>query len=543
MNVFDWLPDYTLFTWLVIIATILFVVVTTLVIINIKLNALLKILLIAIPQVCVYLFYKYFLYYTIQLHLVVLVPSFFITFFMLLITSEKKQEPKDPIWSVPLLLKNGKKLFLENIKRGVIIFGSAGSGKTESVFVPFLKHAAGLDMPVLCYDYKDGELTEIANFFYSGSKIKKSVVIPHKPIYSDRVNPFHPKYISNEQHLRQQTKLIFSNLKKGESSKNSGNNNFFDKIPESTLAAVIWRLKTDFPDCCTLPHAVAICLSRNPRELAEFISKNTYSRAIGTPLIDSLGSDNQIAGVKASLSLPLTDLAVPSIFWVLSANEVDLDINNPQNPTFLSVVTDPQLEKVNGPFISLIISTVISNMQVRNRMPSMLLFDEGTTFSIDNISRIPATMRSYNIATVFSTQDKALSKENYGAEVTNSLLANLSYQIIGKTNDPESVKYYKQISEEIEKLNISKSYKGGMIMSGGDTRFSESKRDSSKFKNQDFTRLKPGEFFVFSDGVENKYQFAQHDYTRIESKVKHHVSETIINNHFDKIFEEAARLL
>ena len=125
--------------------------------------------------------------------------------------------------------------------------------------------------------------------------------------------------------------------------KESGSS-FFDKIPEPTLAAVIWRLKVDYPEMCTLPHAVALCLVKTPTEIVDFISKNPYSRAIGSPLVDSLISENQVAGVKASLSLPLTDLALPTIFWVMSANDVDLDINNPENPTFLSIVNEPARE-------------------------------------------------------------------------------------------------------------------------------------------------------------------------------------------------------
>ena len=80
-------------------------------------------------------------------------------------------------------------------------------------------------------------------------------------------------------------------------------------------------------------------------------------------------------------------------------------------------------------------------MQIRNRPASFLLFDEGTTFYIDGISKIPATIRSYNIATVFSIQDMALARENYGDVITSSLLADFSYQMIGKANDPDSVRY------------------------------------------------------------------------------------------------------
>ena len=522
-------------------ATIVIAVVIGL-LLSSRYNFLLKLAGLSIVQLLIYGFFSLFFYYNYTIHLLVAVPSLILGLLLWLLFGSKgsfSMKKKDPNWAVDIPLARGGNLTLDNIRRGVIIFGSAGSGKTESCFVPIIKHAGERNFPALCYDYKSGELTEIANYFYQNSPIKKYTIVPHNPAISDRVNPFAPRYITSEQHLRQQTKLIFSNLKRSDGQKGGGNS-FFDKIPESTLAAVIWRLKEDFPQYCTLPHAVAFCLKKDPTEIAAFVEKNYYSRAIGTPLIDSLTSENQIAGVKASLSLPLTDLAVPPIFYVLGGDEVNLDINNPENHAFLSVINEPSLEKVNAPFISVIVSTTINQMQIRNRPPSLLLFDEGTTFTIDNISRIPATMRSYNIATIFSTQDKALAKENYGDVITNSLLANLSYQVIGKTNDPESVKYYKQLSEEIEKRTTSRSYKGGLIDS--DTRYSQSTRETSKFKNQDFTRLKPGQFFVFADGHENLYNMNLIPYTRIECKVKHHITSTELQQNFQKIFDEADAL-
>jgi len=507
-----------------------------------KLKYYYKIIFFVIIHGLVYLFFTMLYSYSPLLHAGIFVLASLVSIIFLLVSNTgptSKTGKIDPIWSVKFPMRNSSPLIMQNIKRGIAIFGSAGSGKTESGFVPILKHAGERNIPCLCYDYKNGEITEIAHFFFQDSTIKQATIIPHSPMYSDRVNPFLPKYIPTEQHLRQQTKLIFANLKKVDNVRESGSS-FFDKIPEPTLAAVIWRLKVDYPEMCTLPHAVALCLVKTPTEIVDFISKNPYSRAIGSPLIDSLISENQVAGVKASLSLPLTDLALPTIFWVMSANDVDLDINNPENPTLLSIVNDPRLERINAPFISVIISTAINNMQIRNRPASFLLFDEGTTFYIDGISKIPATMRSYNIATVFSTQDRALAKENYGDVITSSLLANLSYQMIGKANDPDSVKYYKNISEEIEKKTVSKSYIDSVI--GGDTRMSEGTRETSKYKNQDFTGLKQGQFFVFADGKDKLYDFDLYPFKRLDLKVKHHITEKDLSDNFNRIMNEVKGL-
>jgi hypothetical protein len=542
-HIINYYQQLTLIAKLILGVVVLVVSLLQFAALSYKLKYYYKIVFIVAIQAGVYLFFHFLYRYSLPLHGGIIVLASLLSIIFLLVTSTKLWSETgkiDPIWSVKFPIRNSSPLIMQNIKRGIAIFGSAGSGKTESGFVPILKHAGERNIPCLCYDYKNGEITEIAHYFFQDSNVKQATIIPHSPMYSDRVNPFLPKYIPTEQHLRQQTKLIFANLKKVDNVRESGSS-FFDKIPEPTLAAVIWRLKVDYPEMCTLPHAVALCLVKTPTEIVDFISKNPYSRAIGSPLVDSLISENQVAGVKASLSLPLTDLALPTIFWVMSANDVDLDINNPDNPTFLSIVNDPRLERINAPFISVIISTAINSMQIRNRPASFLLFDEGTTFYIDGISKIPATMRSYNIATVFSTQDRALAKENYGDVITSSLLANLSYQMIGKANDPDSVRYYKNISEEIEKRTISRSFTNSVI--GGDTRTSEGTRETSKYKNQDFTGLKQGQFFVFADGKDKLYNFDLFPFKRLELKVKHHITEKDLNDNFNRIMEDVKDII
>ena len=352
--IINYFQQLTLISKLILIVVILVVSLLQFATLSYKIKYYIRILLFLIIQALVYMFFALLYSYSLPLHLAILVLSSLISIVFLFITNNPllgETDKIDPVWSVKFPIRNSSPLIMQNIKRGIAIFGSAGSGKTESGFVPILKHAGERNIPCLCYDYKNGEITEIAHFFFQNSAIKQATIIPHSPIYSDRVNPFLPKYIPTEQHLRQQTKLIFANLKKVDNVKEIGSS-FFDKIPEPTLAAVIWRLKVDYPEMCTLPHAVALCLVKTPKEIVDFISENPYSRAIGSPLVDSLISENQVAGVKASLSLPLTDLALPTIFWVMSANDVDLDINNPDNPTLLSIVNDPRLERINAPFIS-----------------------------------------------------------------------------------------------------------------------------------------------------------------------------------------------
>jgi len=153
------------------------------------------------------------------------------------------------------------------------------------------------------------EITELHSSF-SESNIKQAIIIPHSQCIQPG-KPFYRSIYPPSSILDKQTKLIFANLKKVD-QREGIRKQFLDKIPEPTLAAVIWRLKVDYPEMCTLPHAVHYACE-NTNRASWFYLEKPNSRAMDLRWSIHL-SENQGAGVKASLSLPLTDLALPTIF-------------------------------------------------------------------------------------------------------------------------------------------------------------------------------------------------------------------------------------
>ena len=217
-HIINYFHQLTLIAKLILGVVVLFVSLLQFAALSYKLKYYYKIVFILAIQAGVYLFFHFLYSYSLPLHAGIFVLASLLSIIFLLVTSTKLWSETgkiDPIWSVKFPIRNSSPLIMQNIKRGIAIFGSAGSGKTESGFVPILKHAGERNIPCLCYDYKNGEITEIAHYFFQNSNVKQATIIPHSPMYSDRVNPFLPKYIPTEQHLRQQTKLIFANLKKG----------------------------------------------------------------------------------------------------------------------------------------------------------------------------------------------------------------------------------------------------------------------------------------------------------------------------------------
>ncbi len=323
--------------------------------------------------------------------------------------------------------KTANKSFqIENIRRGVSVIGSAGSGKTESVVYGFLKHFRKEDFCGIIHDYKDFELTEMAYPLFKDGEIPFKVISFDKIIH--RVNPIAPHYLENEESVNEVSRVLIENLLEQRESGTTGTSKFFNDAAEGLIGGLIWKLKTTYPQFCTLPHLIAIYQYLDTNSLIQFLETNTTSRAMADAFISGKDSERQTAGVKSTLANALKRISTQRIFMALSADEVPLNINNPENPCVISIVNNPKFETSYSPVIATIIHTITKQMSVRDSKPSFLLMEEAPTIRLLNMHRIPATLRSYNIATIYVMQDKIQNDMMYGDKASKAILSNLSYQ-------------------------------------------------------------------------------------------------------------------
>jgi type IV secretory pathway TraG/TraD family ATPase VirD4 len=220
----------------------------------------------------------------------------------------------------------------------------------------------------------------------------------------------------------------------------------------------------------------------------------------------------------------------------LSADEVPLDINNPENPAVISVVNNPKFETSYSPVIATIIHTITKQMSVRNSNSSFLLMEEAPTIRLLNMHRIPATLRSYDIATVYVMQDKIQNDMMYGDKASKAILSNLSYQFFGKVNDPDTAKYYERFFEIVKKetTSINRGYSLDF-----DTRITTGEREIPKIRADAFFRLKQGEFITYADGEDKKVQFKLSEIQRELPQKAKMFSKADLEANFDRIYGEA----
>lgn len=423
---------------------------------------------------------------------------------------------------------------LENVKRGASIIGSAGSGKTESVVYGFLKHFQKEGFCGIIHDYKDFELTEMAYPLFRDGNIPFKVISFDK--ITHRVNPIAPRYLETEESVNEVSRVLIENLLEQREFGTSGTTKFFNDAAEGLIGGLIWKLKTSYPEYCTLPHLIAIYQYLDTDSLIQFLETNTTSRAMADAFISGKDSERQTAGVKSTLANALKRISTQRIFMALSADEVPLNINNSENPCLISVVNNPKFETSYSPVIATIIHTITKQMSVRNSKPSFLLMEEAPTIRLLNMHRIPATLRSYDIATIYVMQDKIQNDMMYGDKASKAILSNLSYQFFGKVNDPDTAKYYERFFEIIK--DPTKSVSRGHNLDF-DTRITTGEKEIPKIRADVFFRLKQGEFITYADGKDKKVQFKLQKIQRALPEESKQITLADLEANFERVYAEA----
>ncbi|CAH8295998.1 type IV secretion system coupling TraD/TrwB family protein [Mariniflexile fucanivorans] len=455
-------------------------------------------------------------------------------------------EKVDDLWDIKFLTNKGTKI-IRNIKRGVLIFGAAGSGKTESPIYVLLRHFAKKDFTGIVYDYKDGELTEICIPLF-GDKLK--IISMHKAYEDRRVNVFSSKYITDEKDINESVNVLISNLGTGKET-----SDFFQENASALLTAIVLKFHLDHREYCTLPHVIAFLLAVDFSEntggkdylgkeaidsfskLKKFLLSNKRVAIQAAPFVMGLASEKQTAAVLSTLANSLRKIAFPEAFWSLSGDTIDLNVNHPNNDTVLSIINEPKNDLFLTPIIATIIHTATKQMMVRDMKHSFLLLDEAPTIKLQNMAKIPATMRSFGVAVIYCAQDLVQGTVRYGRDKFREITANLSTQFFGKANDPDTARFYESYFELIEKDQKSISKKGGGIFetTNGTT---TSKREVSKVRAYEFTKLKAGQFAFLSDGKNDMVKFNRLMIEREEIDNSLEVSKENLISNYENILRD-----
>lgn len=339
--------------------------------------------------------------------------------------------------------------------RATMILGTPGSGKSFSVYNPFMAQMIKKGYAMFVYDYKFPDLTEviynealrkyppIRNPKYTPDNNEPEYIpdpsAPHfyvinfkDPRYSNRCNPIHARYLDDPADSAEVADIIMKNVAPNSVEKED----FFSMSAKVYLDAIIWYLKIYKNGIyCTFPHVIEL-MAQDYKKVFAIMSTYPELETKIKPFKTALeaGAQDQLQGQIASAQIPLNKMASPALYWVLSGDDFTLDINNPEEPKILCVGNDPDRQAIYGTTLALFTSRMFKLINHKGKRKCGVLLDELPTIFIKGLDNIIATARSNKVATVLGAQDKSQLIRDYSEKEANVIFNTVGNIISGQVN-------------------------------------------------------------------------------------------------------------
>ena len=340
--------------------------------------------------------------------------------------------------------------------RATIVLGTPGSGKSFAVVNNYIKQQIEKGYSMYIYDFKFPDLSTIAyNHMMNhqnGYKVKPQFYVINfdDPRRSHRCNPIHPDFMSDISDAYESAYTIMLNLNKTWVQKQG---DFFVESPIILFAAIIWYLRIyKNGKYCTFPHAIEL-LNRRYEDIFPILTSYPELENYLSPFMDAWqgGAMEQLAGQIASAKIPLSRMISPQLYWVMSASEFTLDINNPEEPKILCVGNNPDRQNIYGAALGLYNSRIVKLINKKGQLKSSVIIDELPTIYFKGLDNLIATARSNKVAVCLGFQDFSQLVRDYGdkeAKVVINTVGNIfSGQVVGETAKTLSERFGKVLQK------------------------------------------------------------------------------------------------
>ena len=343
--------------------------------------------------------------------------------------------------------------------RGTLVVGSAGSGKSFSIFNPFIEQMIEHGWTMMLYDFKMPDLTRVvynALLRYRGNYTQEPqfyCINFRDPLKSNRCNPIAPEYLTDIIDASETARVVMEALNKGNEKKD-----FFWMSAQQYIGICLWLLRIYTPpggrqgDWCDFPHLIEL-VNQDYTKVLSIVKRHPALGGKARVFVDALeaNAQDQLQGQIASARIPLNDIASPALYWVLSGNDLNLDINDPEEPKILCIGNDPDRQQVYGAALSLFTFRVIKRVNRKGKLPCAVVIDELPTLSVQGLDGLMATARSNKVAVVLGIQDLTQVKADYGDKVADKILALPANVFVGASSVSTAEKYSKEFGKEFRR--------------------------------------------------------------------------------------------
>ena len=382
--------------------------------------------------------------------------------------------------------------------RGTWVVGTPGSGKTFSIIEPFIRQHSAKGFSMVVYDYKFPTLA--TKLYYHYKLNQKQGKLPHgckfnivnfvDVEYSKRVNPIQLKYINSLAAASETAETLLESLQKGKKEGGGGSDQFFQTSAVNFLAACIYFFcnwekepydkdgniltaeKNQDPQTKRMiPTGRVFDANGNEVEPAYWLGRYSDMPHILSFLNESyqtifevLETDNEVApllgpfqtamknkafeqleGMIGTLRVYTSRLATKESYWVFhkDGDDFDLMVSDPNNPSYLVIANDPEMESIIGALNALILNRLITrvNSGLGKNVPVSIIVDELPTLYFHKIDRLIGTARSNKVSVALGFQELPQLEADYGKVGMQKIITTVGNVVSGSARSKETLEW------------------------------------------------------------------------------------------------------
>lgn len=379
-----------------------------------------------------------------------------------------------------------------NPRRGILVMGSPGSGKSWAIIENILRQSLAKSYCQFVFDFKFPDLALISYNHYL-KNFHKFVVKPRwccvnfsHPEYSHQCNPIHPAMMYEIIDAIEASSTILLSINKNWINRQG---EFFVDSPVNLLAAVIWFLrKFNDGEFCTLPHCIEL-LQIEYDQLFTVLRTEKEIQTLLTPFISAFekGVMETVDSQVASVRIPLGRLSSPLLYYIMSGNDFTLDINNKKEPKVFVLGTDPVKSNALAPVISLYVDRMNKIVNRKSGHKMAQIYDEFASLRAATVPIVISTGRGHDISVTYAVQDINQLKKVYSREEADALVNMTGNFITGQVSGDSA----KAAAERFPKTMQERQ---SLSINSADTSVSKSKQLEQAITASTISNLSSGEF-------------------------------------------------
>lgn len=384
--------------------------------------------------------------------------------------------------------------------RGTWVVGTPGSGKTFSIIEPFIRQHSEKGFAMVVYDYKFPTLAQ--KLYYHYKKNQKQGNLPKgckfniinfvDVEYSRRVNPIQHKYIGNLAAASETAETLLESLQKGKKEGGGGSDQFFQTSAVNFLAACIYffvnykrvpytkdgkRLRAEMtedpkthqpkptgrifdennnevhPDNCywlgkysDMPHILSF-LNLDYTTIFEILETDPEVAPLLGPFQTAMKNKamEQLEGMIGTLRVYTSRLATKESYWIFhkDGDDFDLKVSDRNNPSYLLIANDPEMESIIGALNALILNRLVTRVNTGQgkNIPVSIIVDELPTLYFHKIDRLIGTARSNKVSVALGFQELPQLESDYGKVGMQKVITTVGNVVSGSARAKETLEW------------------------------------------------------------------------------------------------------